>query len=63
MNLMMTLSLLSALAIGRIPAYLLAKAKQTDRKGQGEIQVATTFDSIREIFKGLENGGVLRTGN
>jgi pimeloyl-ACP methyl ester carboxylesterase len=56
MNLMMTLSLFSALAIGRIPAYLLAKAKQTDRKGQGEIQVANTFYSIREIFRGLENG-------
>jgi hypothetical protein len=23
---------------------------------QGEIQVAITFDSVREIFKGLENG-------
>jgi hypothetical protein len=27
------LSVFSALAIGRIPAYLFAKAKQTDRKG------------------------------
>jgi hypothetical protein len=46
MNLMMTLSLLSALAIGRIPAYLLAKAKQTDRKGQGEIHNFKTLISI-----------------
>jgi pimeloyl-ACP methyl ester carboxylesterase len=46
MNLMMTLSLFSALAIGRIPAYLLAKAKQTDRKGQGEIHNFKTLISI-----------------
>ena len=46
MNLMMTLSLFSALAIGRIPAYLLAKAKQTDRKGQGEIHDFKTLISI-----------------
>jgi hypothetical protein len=46
MNLMLTLSLFSALAIGRIPAYLLAKAKQADRKGQGEIQTFKTLISI-----------------
>ena len=46
MNLMMTLSLFSALAIGRIPAYLLAKAKQTDRKGQGQIHNFKTPISI-----------------
>src|ERR1700722_12881408 len=46
MNLMMTLSLFSALATGRIPAYLLAKAKQTDRKGQGEIHNLKTLISI-----------------
>jgi hypothetical protein len=53
---MMTLSLFSTLAIGTIPAYLIAKAQKTDRKGQGEIQVAITSDSVREIFKELENG-------
>jgi hypothetical protein len=37
MNLMMTLSLFSALAIGRIPAYLLAKSEAADRKGQRQI--------------------------
>ena len=47
MNLMMTLSLFSALAIGKILAYLLAKAKQTDRKGQGEIHKFKTLISIR----------------
>ena len=56
MNLIMTLPLFNTLAIGRIPAYLIAKAQKTDRKGQ-QIQVAITFDSVREIFKGLENGG------
>ena len=46
MNLMMTLSLFSALAIGRIPAYLHAKANQTDRKGQREIHTFKTLISI-----------------
>jgi hypothetical protein len=46
MNLMMTFSLFSALSIGRIPAYLPAKAKQIDRKGQGEIHNFKTLISI-----------------
>ena len=53
---MTTLSLFNTIAIGRIPAYLIAKAQKTDRKGQGEIQMAITSDRVREIFKGLENG-------
>ena len=56
MTLMTTLSLFSTLAIGTIPAYLIAKAQKTNRKGQGEFQMAITSDSVREIFKGLENG-------
>jgi hypothetical protein len=54
MNLMMTLSLLSALAIGRIPAYLLAKAKQTDRKGKGEIHNFQNTHSYTRLEKQTE---------
>jgi hypothetical protein len=32
MNPMLTLSLFSTLAIGKIPAYLVAKAQKTDRE-------------------------------
>jgi signal transduction histidine kinase len=39
-----------------MPAYLIAKAQKTDRKGQGENRVAITSESVREIFMGLENG-------
>jgi hypothetical protein len=35
MNLMMTLSLFSTLAIGKIPAYLIAKRQETDRYQDG----------------------------
>jgi hypothetical protein len=48
MNLLTTLSLFSTLAIGTIPAYLIAKAQKTNRKGQGEFQMAITSDSVRE---------------
>ena len=37
-------------------AYLIPKAQKTDRKGTGDIQVAITSDSVREIFKGLQIG-------
>jgi hypothetical protein len=48
MNLLTTLSLFSTLAIGTIPAYLIAKAQKTNRKGQGEFQVAITSAIVRE---------------
>jgi len=57
MNLLTTLSLFSTLAIGTIPAYLIAKAQKTNRKGQGEFSNGNYIRQCsREIFKGLENG-------
>jgi hypothetical protein len=41
MNLMMTLSLFSTLAIGMIAAYLIANAQETDRSQDGTLRELT----------------------
>ena len=56
MNLIMAPSLFSTSAIGRIPACLILKRQEKDRQRYGTTQVAMASKSVREIFKGLENG-------